>query len=664
MTHGYLKIMFCILVIFCMAVGGQAQTDKRITQAEKYYKAGEYYTAALLYGQFLTSSRTRQAPVNFPLTSKRHKQSTAGLTDDAILYRQAESYRLANYWNEAATLYQQYYQIDSIKNIDALYWVAVCQRSLGNYKDAEKNLRKLIGTGGTNGPNEQITQRELETLSFIQAQLTRPDSVLFHISKTQAQGADKGLYAAAPLSAGRFFSTSSAKDSITRPGENPFHNRLFSSSMEESNWSALEPVMIDSLDLSLNQGTASISTGGRYLYFTQWSKEKGSAIYYSARQESGWGKPRLLSAVNQDGFNSKQPFCSADGKYLFFSSDMPGGAGKFDIWYATLAEDGSAHDAVNLGNTVNTPEDEQAPFYQGSGSTLVFSTNGRPGMGGFDLFSTIGFEKEWNVPENLGHPVNSSRDDLYFFTAENNPLLSQAILGSDRGSDCCIETYVISKDPKKKFLSGQIQDCASNEPLPNVEVTLKDGSGKSWSVRTGGDGKYEFDLTGVREQQTISVSRELYKDITDDVTVVAADESGWLTDMLTARTVCLEKNLVIKPENVVTVFFDFDKSDLKERALAVLDSIYNVLMEDTAATIQVSGYTDGLGTVEYNKKLSDRRASACAAYLIAKGIDPARISFESFGACCPIEMEIINGRDNAEGRSRNRRALINISKSE
>ncbi len=85
-------------------------------------------------------------------------------------------------------------------------------------------------------------------------------------------------------------------------------------------------------------------------------------------------------------------------------------------------------------------------------------------------------------------------------------------------------------------------------------------------------------------------------------------------------------------------------------------------MENSGATIQISGYTDGRGSVEYNKLLSDRRAKSCADYLIQKGIDVKRISFESFGACCPIEMEMINGRDNPDGRSLNRRALINIIK--
>ena len=123
-----------------------------------------------------------------------------------------------------------------------------------------------------------------------------------------------------------------------------------------------------------------------------------------------------------------------------------------------------------------------------------------------------------------------------------------------------------------------------------------------------------------------------------------------------------EPVLVIKAEDVVTVYFDFDKSLLKPEASRKLDSIYNVMMEFPVTTIQISGYTDGLGTDAYNKVLSDKRAKACAAYLIQKGIDASRVSFVSFGACCPVEMEKINGRDNPDGRSRNRRALINVKK--
>src|SRR5687768_13240714 len=262
----------------------------------------------------------------------------------------------------------------------------------------------------------------------------------------------------------------------------------------------------------------------------------------------------------------------------------------------------------------------------------------------------------------MGHPVNSSRDDPYFFASQKGSILDNAIISSDRGSDCCLETYAISKMMKKKMITGVIRDCRNDEPLSNADVVMKDATGKSFHTLTGNDGSYQFELTSNAKPQQLFISKELYKEKTTGIAVGATNESGWLTDVLSNTPICIEKKLVIKPETVVTLYFDFDKSLLGDRATVQLDSIYTVLVENATATIQISGYTDGRGTVEYNKKLSDKRAKSCADYLIQKGIDANRISFESFGACCPVEMELINGRDNADGRSKNRRALINITK--
>ena len=193
-------------------------------------------------------------------------------------------------------------------------------------------------------------------------------------------------------------------------------------------------------------------------------------------------------------------------------------------------------------------------------------------------------------------------------------------------------------------------------------MIMTDKAGKTLRTTTGEDGKYSFVLSGDMQQGQLSVTKDQYNEKTETITVESVDETSWHTDIVKNAAVCIEKKFVLKVENVVTVYFDFDRSLLKERGREQLDSIYNVLMEDTAATIQISGYTDGRGSETYNKKLSDKRAKACADYLIQKGLVSTRISFESFGACCPLEMELINGRDNPDGRSMNRRALINISK--
>ena len=653
----------CMIFLIC-----NGQKDNRLAIADKYFAAGDYFTAAGLYEQILNPIQPVKSYGDFPLNAKKNKASRGvkQLNKLEILYKQAESYRLANYWPKASAGYKTCFENDLEKFGTGLYWYAICQRSTGSYNDAEETLNRFLENSDENNPLREDATRELERLRFIKSQLSRPDSVLYHVNKINTSfGNEKGVFAATATGENQFLVTSTQADPVVKTGVNPFHNRLFTSTLSNDSMQTIQPLAIEGIDASLNQGTASMSSNGDYLYFTQWSKANGktiSSIYYSKKTQNGWSTPLVLSSVSDSLHNSKQPFCSADGKYLFFSSDRPGGSGKFDIWYALIHADGTTGEAINAGEILNTPDNEQAPFYHGSSSTLVFSSDRHPGMGGYDLFSSVGTNAEWNTPENMGYPVNSSRDDLYFFASQKESLLAKAILSSDRGSECCLEIYAISKAPKRQMFNGIVRQCWDGEPMSDALVVLKDLSGDSVQVTTGSSGTYEFELKKDIKQYQLVITKDQYKEKVADITLSGSDISGWLKDVHSNSDVCLDKKLVIKLETVVTVYFDFDKSLLKERGIVQLDSIYNVLMETPVATIQISGYTDGLGSVEYNKVLSDKRARACADYLISKGIDTTRITFESFGACCPIEMELINGRDNPDGRSMNRRALINIMK--
>ncbi|MGZ5136053.1 MAG: OmpA family protein, partial [Flavitalea sp.] len=517
----------------------------------------------------------------------------------------------------------------------------------------------------------------------IETQFARPDSVLFHTQKLGApNSSEKGLFAPVHISDNKFLFSSTQTDSVRINGVNPNHSRIFYATLNNGSLEEMIPVTLTPAEPANNLGAATVSADGNYIYFSQWKKEKGttvSSIYYSVRQEQGWSSPTLLASVNTIGHNSKQPFCSKDGKYLFFASDRRDGFGKFDIWYAPLQKDGTTGVPVNAGEVINSTGDEQAPFYHNSSTTLVFSSNGRPGMGGYDLFAAKGKESTWRFPENMGHPVNSSRDDIYFFAQERTSLLSNAIFSSDRGDGCCLETYSIAKAPKNMLLTGVLLDCNDNTPIAGADVMLKNASEKTWTATTNTDGKYIFELkSGNHQDLTVTFRKELYRDTASWFTTENIDESDFLTDKVTITGRCIEKHpvipvdtiavvkpedvLPIKAEDVVTVYFEFDRSRLNASAISTLDSIYNVLMENSTSTIQISGYTDGVGTHDYNNKLSDKRARSCASYFVQKGIPTARITFVSFGACCPVEMEIINGRDNSDGRSRNRRALINIKK--
>ncbi len=662
-----------LMIISITSLRAVSQVDQRIAMADKYFKAGEYFTAAGLYEQFLNPPKNEIPKANFSLNTRRYGQGGGGSVDKyEIIYKQAESYRLANYWPEAAEKYKDCFEKDFTKYADAFYWYAVCQRNLGKYAATEEYLNRFLKTTAANDSRKQDAEKELETIRFIKAQLARPDSILFQVKKNSTSfGKEKGIFALSTVNGNHVIFTSTITDGAINKEESSNHSRLFYATLENGVLENVELVTIDGIDASFNQGAASLSPDKKILYFTQWKKENGkniSSIYYSIKAEKAWGKPIPISSINKNGFSSKQPFCAEDGKTLFFASDRPGGSGGFDIWYATIQEDGTIGDPLNAG-LINTKEDEQAPFYHSTSGNLVFSSNGMQGMGGFDLFMVKMKESAVGNPVNMGHPVNSSRDDIYFFTSEKYGLLKNAIIGSDRGSECCLETYTVVKAPKKKTISGIVRDCKNNEPLDGALVTMKNNNGQNLQATTGPDGKFSFELAGDVSNQTFNITKENYKERMTLGATENIDESDLMIDNYINVPICIneiekpeDKKLEIRAENVVSVYFDFDKSLLAGRSIEIMDSIYNVLADDKTITIQISGYTDGLGSDEYNRKLSDKRAKACSNYLLKKGIELSRITFVSFGECCPVEMEIIDGRDNPDGRTKNRRALINISR--
>lgn len=632
--------------------------------AEQYFAAGEYYTAAYLYEQYLNPPKNTKKEQVFPVYTDRRKPGTDNkkVSRSAILYKQAECYRLANYFVQADSAYEK-----CSDHIDALYWRAVCERSLGKYEAATENLRLYLEATNADKHFMDAAQKEWETLQFISKQLKRPDTLLVKIRQLNMSGGhEKGTFAVAPVNGDQYLVSSTKTDSGVIKGSNPYNSHLFVAKMNNDSLTQPTLLALPAGDMLSNQGAASVGAHGNRIYFTQWQKVNGrnvSAIYVITKSNDSWSGPQLLERVNNHASNNKQPFCTADGKYLYFASDRSGGSGGFDIWYAPLQDDGSAGEPVNAGTVINTNGDEEAPFYQTSSSMLVFSTNGRQGMGAFDLFAAKGSGTTWSEPRNLGYPVNSSRDDIYFFAPENNPLLSDAIVGSDRGAGCCMQTYRINKTPKQNRLHGLVLDTKTHKPVPGANVVLTTPSGTTRQTTSDITGNYVFDsVDNAFNDFNITVAKPSYRDTAAMVSITKTDDANLLTDLFYNTDVFIEKKFVLKAENVVTVFFDFDMHNLKPEAIRKLDSVYNVLMEIPAATLQISGYTDGKGSVEYNKVLSDKRARACADYFIQKGIAASRITFESFGACCPLEMELINGRDNPDGRSRNRRALINITK--
>ncbi|RYY94465.1 MAG: OmpA family protein, partial [Chitinophagaceae bacterium] len=260
-----------------------------------------------------------------------------------------------------------------------------------------------------------------------------------------------GNYAAVTAGSVLFFTSSRADSSVNVKG--PKRNHLY-------RIVGTEAILADPLTgQDVDQGLCTFTPDGRRAFFTVWKSEggkKSAQIYTATREDGGWTAPEALGAeVNTPGSNAAQPCYVATGGqdgYLYFSSDRAGGAGGYDLYVADIDAAGKAGRVSSLGQTINTAGDEAAPFYHKPTAMLVFASNGRPGMGGFDLYASPATTRGFVVqPVHLGTPINSVKDDSYFYSAaKDSNIFRNAYISSDRASDCCLEIYTVSRqDPPK-----------------------------------------------------------------------------------------------------------------------------------------------------------------------------------------------------------------------
>jgi len=659
---------FCMGLALTLTIATHAQPVSALREADAYFESEVYYSAAKMYEQYLNPVKNKNTGDGMRLYKNigngmvGSKINTYSRAD--VLLKTAHAYRLSYYFEEAIKYYETAFQQDEKKYAAALYWIGVCQRNLGRLETAQSFLNRYTDHMAATDSLKNLAKEELTTITYIRQQMQRKDTSLFVIQKADTSSG-RGYFAFGGTSAANVMTgTIPAGNNSKLPV--PFLHRLYTANSSDKIISAGMPLNIEGLDAGMNQMTGVISANGNILYFTQWGNESGkpvAKIYYSTKLASGnWSAPVLLPGINQESSNHKHPHVSEDGKTLYFASDRAGGFGKYDIWYAVLDASGMPSAPQNAGNLINTSGDEVAPFYHSQSKTIVFSSNGREGMGGFDFYYAEGKQGAWKAVENAGYPLNSFRDELFFYS-EGKKLLQHVFFSSDRNSDCCLQLFHLEKLPKKRMVKGKLTDCNTASPLAGAVLT----SGAGIQVKTDATGLYSFEVDeDFQRDISLSFKKDNYTEKSFSVSLTA-DETDPLVTHLNAEPLCLEEikipePVIVKKEEVAFVNFDFNKSNLLKSNAAVLDSFFIVLKNNPSFTVKIDAHTDTKGTEKYNLKLSNQRANAVARYFITKGIASTRVIFEGFGKCCPLEPEMVNGKYDNEAARRNRRALIHISR--
>jgi outer membrane protein OmpA-like peptidoglycan-associated protein len=334
--------------------------------------------------------------------------------------------------------------------------------------------------------------------------------------------------------------------------------------------------------------------------------------------------------INSVEYSVKNPSLSSDGKSIYFSSDMPGGYGNFDIYKGDIDEKGNINNVENLGQKVNTEGQEMFPFI-GDKNNLYFSSDSQLGLGGLDVFFTKEVDGKWASVRNVGIPVNSNADDFAF---NINEATGEGFVSSNRsggkGSD---DIYSIKRliPICDVLLTANVMDAKTKLGIDSATTSISDKEGNIASTKISSSvGVTEFMLV-CEEAGKLIVSKEGYNSKIVDLRM-SNEEFTSINVMLDP----IEKIIVAEKIELDAIYFDFDKSNIKAEAAFELDKLVQIMNKYPEMTVSIESHTDSKGPSSYNQRLSERRAKTTSQYVISKGIDSSRLISTGKGESSPV----------------------------
>ena len=411
-----------------------------------------------------------------------------------------------------------------------------------------------------------------------------------------------------------------------------------------------------------SEGGATMSIDNKHLFFTTCRDEGGAVvncdIYYSDLVNGEWTEAKKVEGINDPIYWDSQPTLASDGKTLYFASDRKGGHGGVDL-YMTVKDlqTGTWSKPENLGSVINTNGDEKSPFIHSDFQTLYFSSDGQPGVGGFDIFlSRKGEDGKWSEPKNLGVPINTQGDDLGFFAstdghlgyfASNEPSRVKG-KGMGKYDIYSFDLYKEARPDEVAFFKGKIEDNAHGEPK-NFTVEIKDAVTKKVT---------EAVIDTLTGDYTVVVNQKVKNDL---MITVKKDNYAFSSQLVLKDSIKNAKPAKINmPVDTIKVgqtyalnniYYKTNSAELDPRSMIVIEGFVDFLKANPKIKIEVNGHTDNVGDPKANLALSTDRAFTVRDILISKGIEEKRLlNFKGFGSAKPVA-------DNATeaGRAKNRR---------
>ena len=585
-----------------------------LVQADLAFAKGDYYDAAILYKKAYTKEKNKVKKAE-------------------IIFKVAESYRLTNDFRNQEVWYNKSIKAKYKDPLAILYYAEALKYN-GKYDESIVQYTNYM----KEAPSDPRGANGVAACEQAQKWKDKPTRYkVENLSPVNTKYGDFGAFYSHKDHRHIIF-TSARQESIGKGNDGgtgeKFQDLYEAVVDKKGKWSSPKP-LLEPINSSANDGSAAMDSKGSDMFFTRCPMEKGKMgsceIYYTKRKGQTWDEPKLIP-LNADSATVGQPSLSADEMTLYFVSDMDGGQGGKDIWITSFDKKSKEWGTpVNLGNKINTPEDDMFPYIT-SDNTLYFSSKGRIGMGGLDIFMSKLRDGVWSDPANMKYPINTSADDFAFVldeTTGDRGFLSSNREGGKGGDDI----YTWTLPPLIFTISGRVYDADTRANIENANIEMFGSDGTSIPFKTDKTGAYKFDLK----------PETSYK--------ISATMNNYLNKYLEVSTVGLELSKdfigdfdfamrsILRAIELPEIYYDLGKWDLRPESKKSLDELLQTLNDNPTTVIEIGSHTDSRPIPMTNDTLSSRRAQSVVAYLVKNGIPQERLTFKGYAAREPRRLE-------------------------
>lgn len=664
------RILFLAYLLLSLSYFTHAQNEKRyIKDGDVAKEAGDNPTALRLYLEAYKLN-----PDNATLNNKIGIQ-----------------YLKSDYPHKCLSFFESAYKLDTKVDVDILYYLGVANQENHRFAEALDFYTKYRATLPTTSPLlVKVDRRIYESQNGIEFMANPVDVKIESVGKVvNSTFADFAPVISADEKVMIFTSRRIGSTGGLLDETGQYYEDIYISKKVNGQWGTPQNIGAN-INTDGHDASIALSADGSELFIY---KDDGSGdIYYCKQRSDGsWSKPLPIEgSVNSRSSYENAAAVSPDGNTLFFASNREGGYGGLDLYMVKMNENGFWGKPTNLGPVINTADDDEGPFMDFDGMTLYFSSRAHKGMGGFDIFKTYydSTRATWTEPINMGYPINSADNDIYFVLSGDGShgyyasakddgvgekdiyMISmppredkQALIEKMKAMHLDVQPTVVAADPVPVVpvvllpitIKGVIKDAETGLPIA-TSIQLTDANGELVSVvQSNEDGMYSFIVHNANATQyTLSAEKDGYGFVNKTFNVPGKTASSQeITQNLVLKKLAVGNIFVLR-----NIYFDFDKSVLKPASNKELNNLLELLQKNPSMVIEISGHTDSKGSDEYNQVLSKKRAQAVVNWLESKGISKDRLSYEGYGESRPLA----SNDDEEEGRELNRRTEFKIIK--